>query len=108
MISVRFYDNAITIDGHASRDAHGDPTCCAAVSAVVQTAMAYFAVAGYAIADVCDPVDDHGGHAVLVSDRVNDDHRIMFCALTDILEAQANAWPGEIEILNLAGETYRR
>ena len=102
MIRVKIYDNAITIDGHAKRDENGDAACCAAVSAAVQTAAAFFDRKGYRY--IVSPFEDHGGHFILFTSMVKDDDRAMIQALIDILMAQAYAWPGEIEIERVENE----
>ena len=104
MIKVRLYENAITIDGHAKRDENGDATCCAAVSAAVQTAAAFFDHKGYRY--IVSPFEDHGGHFMLFTSMVKDDDRAMILALIDILQAQAETWPDEMRIEVMAEDDY--
>lgn len=105
MIKVRIYDDAITIDGHAKRDRNGDATCCAAVSAAVQTAAAFFDHKGYRY--IVSPFEDHGGHFMLFTSMVKDDDRAMIQALIDILRAQADTWPDDMKIEVMEDEDIR-
>ena len=98
MIKVKLYENAITVDGHGRRDV------CAAVSATMQTALAYFTVMGYRLSDITDLYEDHGGHMVIYTDNIKD--RQMILALTDILSAQADTWPDDIKIELMEDEYY--
>ena len=104
MIRVKIYKNAITIDGHAKRDENGDAACCAAVSAAVQTAAAFLLRAGYEEGNIFSPYENHGGHFTLFIGQIQDKDRAIVTALTDILMAQAYAWPGEIEIERVDNE----
>jgi len=104
MIKVKIYDNAITIDGHAKRDGNGDAACCAAVSAAVQTAAAFLLRAGYEEGNIFSPYEDHGGHFTMFTGQIQDNDWAIVTALTDILMAQAYAWPGEIEIERVDNE----
>jgi hypothetical protein len=51
---------------------------------------------GYRLSDITDLYEDHGGHMVIYTDKIKD--RQMILALTDILSAQADAWPDDIKI----------
>ena len=92
MIRVKLYENAITVDGHAKRE------ICAAVSAAMQTALAYYDICGYSRKDITSPYQDHGGHMVIYTDRIKGDDNAMILALVDILRAQADTWPDDMEI----------
>ena len=92
MIRVQLYENAIAIDGHAKRET------CAAVSAAMQTALAYYDICGYSRKDITSPYQDHGGHMVIYTDHIKGNDNRMILALTDILQAQADTWPDEMRI----------
>ena len=106
MIRGQLYENAIAVDGHARRNTNGAAECCAAVSAAMQTALAYYDVCGYDRKDITSPYQDHGGHMVIYTDRIKGDDNAMILALVDILRAQADTWPDDMKIEVVEDESY--
>ena len=106
MIRVQLYENAIVVDGHARRNTNGAAECCAAVSAAMQTALAYYDICGYRRDDITSPYQDHGGHMVIYTDHIKGNDNRMILALTDILQAQAETWPDEMRIEVMAEDDY--
>lgn len=92
MVKV-YWDNAdLVIEGHAKRET------CAAVSAAVQTACLIADNMNLVEGDLTEPMEQRGGLAVIHTDRLKDDGDEIVMSLLIILQAQAEAWPGEIEL----------
>ena len=92
MVKVYWDDADLIIEGHAKRET------CAAVSAAVQTACLIADNLGFVEGDLTEPMEQRGGLAVIHTDRLKDDGDEIVMSLLMILKAQAEAWPGEIEL----------
>ena len=93
MIKVYWDDTDLVIEGHAKREV------CAAVSAAVQTAIVTADVMGLSCGgQIAEPMEEHGGMAVIHTDRLADDGDDVVISLLMVLRAQAEAWPGEIDL----------
>ena len=92
MIKVYWDDADLVIEGHAKKET------CAAVSAAVQTACLIADSLGLVEGDITDPMEEHGGLAVIHTDRLRDDGDDVVIALLMVIRAQSEAWPGEIDL----------
>ena len=92
MVKVYWNDADLVIEGHAKRET------CAAVSAAVQTACLIADNLGLVEGDLTEPMEQRGGLAVIHTDRLDEDGDEIVMSLLMILQAQAEAWPGEIDI----------
>ena len=92
MVKVYWDDADLIIEGHAKRET------CAAVSAAVQTACLIADNMNLVEGDLTEPMEQRGGLAVIHTDRLDEDGDKIVMSLLMILQAQAEAWPGEIDI----------
>ena len=92
MVKVYWDDADLIIEGHAKRET------CAAVSAAVQTACLIADSLGLVEGDLTEPMEQRGGLAVIHTDRLDEDGDEIVMSLLMILQAQAEAWPGAIDI----------
>ena len=92
MVRVYWDDADLVIEGHAKRET------CAAVSAAVQTACLIADNMHLVEGDLTEPMEQRGGLAVIHTDRLDEDGDEIVMSLLMILKAQAEAWPGEIEL----------
>ena len=106
MIHIRARDGRIEIAGHAARDRDGNPTCCAAVSAAVQQAILWYAMAGADPETYASPVEESGGFAMIDTRTavgqlpvgMQAAGRLTADTFITVIKMMAKAWPGEIEI----------